>query len=474
MKLTRRNVLLGSGAVLLAGAGAITIPMALKPGSLQASTSRARPVRGQGTLPAQADVVIIGAGIMGVSTAFFLAEKGLSVVVCEKGQVAAEQSSRAYGQVTNFGLPQEVVELGQQSKMLWQGMNARIGQDTSYRAYGRVQAFKEESEVETAREWLAKAEAVAPDHAPIRSRFVEGEELAQLLPGAQSEWKTGYYQDDDGGMEPAFAAPAVAEGAMARGVTIVTECAVRGFETQGGAVSHVITEKGTVRAKALVVAGGSWSRLFLGNADINFPVLPVYLSQQRIAGVVGPPAVGAAGRVVWRREVDGSYSNGPRIMTAPILRDSFSLLFDFLPVLPEMLAGDTPLDMTLGSDLPRSFGIERSWRLDQQTPFERARIVAPTHNDGTLDAAFDWLKNEFPAFNAGRVIERWAGMVDVAKDEIPVISPVPNTQGLFVMGGFTFGLTQGLGAGELMADLVAGDVPKINAKNFELARITEG
>ncbi|WP_282567633.1 FAD-dependent oxidoreductase [Devosia sp. MC521] len=71
-------------------------------------------------------------------------------------------------------------------------------------------------------------------------------------------------------------------------------------------------------------------------------------------------------------------------------------------------------------------------------------------------------------------MERWGGMVDVAKDEIPVISPVPSTPGLFVMGGFTFGLTQGLGAGELMADLVAGDVPKINAKNFELARITVG
>src|SRR5690606_32639663 len=110
-----------------------------------------------------------------------------------------------------------------------------------------------------------------------------------------SKWKMGLYQDDDGGMEPAYAAPAVAEGALARGVTIVTECAVRGYETQGGTISHVVTEKGIVRTSSLVVAGGSWSRLFLGNAGINFPVLPVYLSQQRINGVEGPPAAGAAG-----------------------------------------------------------------------------------------------------------------------------------------------------------------------------------
>lgn len=471
MKITRRKFLIGTGALAAIGAGSVTIPMAMRPGTMQPVTSRARQVSGQAELPAEADVVIIGAGIMGVSTAFFLAERGLSVVVCEKGQIAGEQSSRAYGQVTNFGLPKEVVELGQHSKSLWRGMNSLIGQDTSYRDYGRVQAFQEDSEIEAAREWLAEAEAVAPAHAPIRARFVEGEELAAMLPGAQSDWKMGLYQDDDGGMEPAYAAPAIAEGALARGVTIVTECAVRGYETQGGAISHVVTEKGIVRTSSLVVAGGSWSRLFLGNAGIDFPVLPVYLSQQRINGVEGPPAAGAAGRVVWRKEIDGSYSNGPRFMTAPILRDSFALLGDFLPALPGMLMGDTPLDMTIGSDFPRSFQVERQWSLEEQSPFERAPIMAPTHNDGMLDESLGWLREEFPVFNQAQVIERWAGMVDVANDELPVVSPIRSTPGLFVMGGFTFGLTQGLGAGELMADLVTGSSPTIDPSNFDLQRI---
>ncbi|MFE3836168.1 NAD(P)/FAD-dependent oxidoreductase [Pseudogemmobacter sonorensis] len=474
MNVTRRNVLLGTAALAAVGGAAVMVPMAMRPGTMAPSTSRARPVAGQADLPPEADVVIVGAGIMGVATAFFLAEKGLSVVVCEKGGIACEQSSRAYGQVTNYGLPQEVVELGQHSKSLWRAMNARIGRDTSYRDYGRVQAFQQDSEIEAAREWLAGAEAAAPDHAPIRARFVEGAELAEMLPGAQSDWKMGLYQDDDGGMEPALAAPAVAEAAIARGVAIVTDCAVRGYETEAGAISHVVTEKGAIRTGALVVAGGTWSRLLLGNAGIGFPVLPVYLSQQRIGAVDGPPACGAVGRVVWRKEVDGSYSNGPRFMTAPILRDSFALLPDFLPALPGMLMGDTPLDMALGADLTRSFRVERQWRLDEQTPFERARIMAPTQNDGTLDESLGWLREEFPVFNQARVIERWAGTVDVARDQLPVIGPIRAVQGLFVMGGFTFGLTQGLGAGELMADLVAGTAPAIGPNHFELERITGG
>lgn len=465
-------MLLGTGAVVVVGGVAMTVPMLRRPGHMAPSVSRASPVAGDTELPAQADVVVVGAGIMGVATAYYLAEKGLSVVVCEKGLVAAEQSSRAYGQVTNWGQKEEVTALGQQSKLLWSGMNEKLGADTSYRAYGRVQAFEKDEDIEDAREWLQKAQAVAPAHAPLTGRFVEGAELAQLIPGAQSAWKQGLYIPDDGGMEPALAAPAVARGAQKLGVKIVTQCAVRGFETEAGSVSGVVTEKGLIKAKQVVVAGGTWSRLLLGNADINFPVLPVYLSQQRLSAVNGaPPAVGAAGMVVWRTEVDGSFSNGPRYMTAPVTRDSLVLLPGFATSLVGMLASETPLDFTLGKDFYHSFEVERRWAMNEVSPFESLRTMAPVHNDGTLDECLGWIREEFPVFQQSQPIERWAGTIDVASDQIPVISPVPAMPGLFVMGAFSFGLTQGLGAGQLMADLVTGSPTKIDAQPFQLGRL---
>ena len=450
----------------------MVVPMLRRPGHMEPSVSRADPVEGTfSDLPAQADVVVVGAGIMGVATAFFLAEKGLSVVVCEKGTVACEQSSRAYGQATNWGQKIEVTALGQQSMMLWRGMNEKLGADTSYRSYGRVQAFDKDEDIEAAREWLRDAQEAAPAHAPLNGRFVEGEELAKLIPGAQSTWKMGLYVPEDGGMEPALAAPAVARGALAKGVKIVTQCAVRGFETAAGVVSGVVTEKGVIQASRVVVAGGTWSRMLLGNADLELPILPVYLSQQRLSAVDGPPAVGAAGMVVWRKEVDGSYSNGPRYMTAPVTRDSFVLLPNFASSLVGMLASETPLDFTIGPDFYRSFQIERRWAMNEVSPFESRRTMAPVRNDGTLDDCLGWIREEFPIFQNSQPFERWAGTIDVAHDQIPIISPVTAMQGLFVMGGFTFGLTQGLGAGELMADLVTGAAPKIDPSPYRLDRL---
>src|SRR6202035_695627 len=87
----------------------------------------------------------------------------------------------------------------------------------------------------------------------------------------------------DGRAEPSHAPPAIAEGARDAGATILTECAVRGIETQAGRVSGVVTEKGRIACDAVVLAGGAWSRLFCGNAGIEFPQPKVLASVFRTA-----------------------------------------------------------------------------------------------------------------------------------------------------------------------------------------------
>ncbi|MFT8275261.1 NAD(P)/FAD-dependent oxidoreductase [Kerstersia gyiorum] len=470
MKITRRKLLIGAGAGVVVAGGAAVTPMLLRDNVLEATTSRALPVAGDDTLPASADVVIVGAGMIGVATALYLAERGLSVVICEKGVIAGEQSSRAYGQVTSYGLD-GVTELIQHSKYLWRGMNEKIGADTSYRTYGRVQACANDEDVAKAEAWLADAREHAPEHAPIRGRFLEGAELEERLPGARTPWKTAFLQEDDGSIEPAIGASMLARYVQTQGVKIVTNCAVRGFETEAGAVSGVITEKGPIRAKTVVVAGGYWSRLFCGNAGINLPLLPVYLSQQRISDVAGaPPACGHAGIVVWRKEVDGTYSNGPRYLTAPITRDSFALAADFLPTIGKHL-GLLHMDLALNRDFIRSFQTPSSWKMDEVTPFELARVTAPTPNNELLDTSLSWLRGEFPVFENAKVVERWGGVVNVANDLIPVISDIESVPGLFVSSGFDFGLTQGPAAGQLMADMITGETPKVDPKPFHLSRL---
>mgnify|MGYP001170024471 CR=1 FL=1 len=103
MKISRRKLLLGIGAAGVLAGGAAVIPMIRREGRFVTTQSRVPAVAGtEGALPDSADVVVIGAGLQGIMTAINLAEKGLNVVICEKGIVGGEQSGRAYSQIISY------------------------------------------------------------------------------------------------------------------------------------------------------------------------------------------------------------------------------------------------------------------------------------------------------------------------------------------------------------------------------------
>ncbi len=87
-------------------------------------------------LPARVDVVIIGGGIIGVSTALALVERGVSVALCEKGLIGAEQSARNWGWIRQMGRDPAELPLAIESLRIWRGMNARIGGETGFRQAG--------------------------------------------------------------------------------------------------------------------------------------------------------------------------------------------------------------------------------------------------------------------------------------------------------------------------------------------------
>src|SRR5471030_1621063 len=80
-------------------------------------------------LPERVDVVVIGGGIIGVSTALFLAEKGISVAVCEKGPIAGEQSSRNWGWCRATHRDLRELELSLESLKLWRELDRTLGID---------------------------------------------------------------------------------------------------------------------------------------------------------------------------------------------------------------------------------------------------------------------------------------------------------------------------------------------------------
>ena len=469
MAITRRKFLLGAGAVGVIGAGAAVAPMISREGHMIPTKSRALHVDGTaGPLPAESDAVIIGGGIQGIMTAINLRERGMTVTICEKGEVAGEQSGRAYSQIISYMTSPEIFPLHHYGKKLWRGMNEKIGADTSYRTQGRVQAIISEDELKSVEAWMASNANPGFD-ADLNVRLIRGEELAKRLPNAQTPWEIGGFEEDAGSVDPETGAPVLAEYAKKIGVKIFTNCAVRGIETAGGKISDVVTEKGSIKTSLVVLAGGIWSRLFMGNMGVDLPTLNVYLSQQRVSGVPGAPKgnVHLPNGIHFREQADGTYAVAPRIFTSSIVKDSILLGPKFAHLLA---GGELPLEFKLGVDFFNSFGIPTSWSMDEVTPFEKNRIVTASQNNEHLDAVFNKMKTEFPQFATSEVVERWGAIVAPTADEVPIISEVAEYPGLVINTATAWGMTESPAAGELTADLLTGKTPVIDPKAFSLAR----
>ena len=125
----------------------------------------------------------------------------------------------------------------------------------------------------------------------------------------------------------------------------------------------------------------------------------------------------------------------------------------------------------MGRRFIEEWRIPRRWPLDAASPFERVRVLDPAPTHSILDEARRNLARAFPVFANMQVVEQWGGLMDVTPDAVPVISPVEAVPGFFIASGFSgHGFGIGPGAGRLMADLVAGDTPVVDAAPFRLDR----
>src|SRR5215510_14992070 len=231
---------------------------------------RVDPVPADTQLPARADVVVIGGGIIGTSTAFFLAQKGVSVALCEKGHIAGEQSSRNWGFCRQQGRDPRELPLIVESLHIWRGIDRAIEGDTGFRQSGIVYLAEDEKAAAAHEKFLAYARPYQLD-----SRRIAGAELAALLPGAARQWPSALYTASDGRAEPQKAAPAIAAAVRRLGGRVLTDCAVRGLDTAAGRIAGVVTEKGIIACGSAVLAGGAWSRLFCRNLGVTLPQLKV-------------------------------------------------------------------------------------------------------------------------------------------------------------------------------------------------------
>lgn len=417
-----------------------------------------------GVIPKQVDVAIVGAGIIGISTAWALAKAGVRVAVFEKGTIGGEQSSRNWGWIRTVGRDHKELPLAMHAIDLWQQIQAR--QDVGYRQTGVAYLGETQADMDGYRKWLDKALPLG-----VPAQLLQRDQLPNLFGTASARpWIGALHCPVDGVAEPELATKAIARLAIEAGALVFENTAVRGLDRQAGVTSGVVTEQGRVAANAVVLAGGAWSRLFCGNTGVSFPQLKVHASVLRTTPIDAGLDLAVNGKdFTCRKRADGGYSVSQLgASVADLTPDSIRLCRQFFPA---WLSEKKYLKLRVGKRFVDELMMPTRFGNDRPTPFEAHRMLDPAPGMKSIGVALDKLKQAFPEFQAAEVAHAWAGFIDVTPDAIPVISPVDNVPGFFLASGFSgHGFGIGPAAGALMADLVQGNQPLVDPHPFRLSK----
>ena len=425
------------------------------------------PIAFRDELPQSADVVVIGGGVAGISTAWFLAKRGVDVLVLEKGRVAGEQSSRNWGWIRKQARDADELPIVIESQEIWAGLAEAIGEDVGFARRGAAYLADTESQLAKHEEWLE----IAQQH-QLDTRLLTSSEVEALIPGLPGRYAGGLHTPSDARAEPFLAVPALARAVRRAGGRIIENCAVRGIEFETGAVSGIVTEHGLVRTQAAVCACGAWSSLLLRHVGLDLPQLTFRATVARTApapdfydGNASAPGFG------FRRRQDGGYT-----VSAAGTNDHFVGLdsFRYFPRFLHILKANTGnlqlrFDRLLGRMKPQA------WRDDEESPFERDRVMNPPPSDRALRRLNEVIRKRAPALDGIPLVESWAGMIDMTPDVVPVLDEVDDRAGLFVATGFSgHGFGIGPGAGRVMASLVLGESPGHDLTRFRFSRFHDG
>ncbi len=433
--------------------------------------SEADPIQFPGPPPKRSDVVIIGGGVIGVTTALYLAEKGVQVTLLEKGRIAAEQSSRNWGWIRQQGRDADELPIVIEACRLWKQISEECGEDIGLQQTGVTYLANAEKDIDGFENFMK----IARQHG-IDTRLLSSAETASLIPGMSRKFHGAMTTPSDMRAEPWLAVPALARLAARKGVTIVENCAARTLDISAGRVSGVWTEAGLIEASNVLVAGGAWSSLLLRKHGISIPQLSV---RSTVAATEPMPEVHAGAavddHVAFRRRQDGGYTLAPGGGSALYIGpDAFRHAIKYLPALFDNPFGLRYLPAA-PSGYPDAWSTPRDWTAETISPFERMRVLNPAPSQTGLRSVVREFERLFPSAGPVRLKASWAGMIDAMPDVVPVVDRVQSIEGLSIatgMSGHGFGI--GPGIGRIVADLIQGNAVGHDLSRFRLSRFSDG
>jgi heterotetrameric sarcosine oxidase gamma subunit len=224
---------------------------------------------GNKALPKQADVVIIGGGIVGCSIAYHLTKIGITnVVVLERQQLTSGTTWHAAGLVGQLRASRNLTELAKYTADLFEGLEKETGQATGFKQNGSISMALNDGRLEE----LLRGASMAKNFG-LEVQVISTAEIKERVPHYNiAGVKGGVFLPKDGQVNPIDVTQALATGARSRGAQVFENVKVTRIITSEGKATGVETTAGTITADKVVMATGMWSRELGRSVGVNIPL----------------------------------------------------------------------------------------------------------------------------------------------------------------------------------------------------------
>jgi sarcosine oxidase subunit beta len=370
-----------------------------------------------------ADVVIVGGGIMGAATAFFLRKRGVSVILLECGLIGQQASGVNFGNVRRSGRHLEQLPLSNRSHAIWGKLKELIGDDAEFVASGQIRVGYNQAHADRLEKYAHDAKAYGLD-----LELFSGRKLRERFPLLGPEVMLASLSPHDGQANPRLAAPAFGRAAVREGAQVFENTEIVDIEKDGEDFRVSAADGRIFRAPAVLVTAGAWG----GRISAKFGE-PVPMDPRGPQMAVTEPV---------------PYAISPVISVSS---ENFQEVIYFRQVKRGNVVfggcGRGPADLDT-----------------------RRASVLPEHTLRQLTQ----LQRVVPALNRLSIIRVWSGIEGVMQDDNPVIGPSGRVPGLFYAFGFCgSGFQLGPGVGEVMAELIHTGATTTPIEPFHIARFSK-
>ena len=366
-----------------------------------------------------ADVIVIGSGVIGCAAAYYMAKKGMSVLVLDQDEsVGNGGSSRNGGGVRQSGRdPRELPLAIYGVENVWPTLSDELGVDVEYHKEGNLRLGKTETHKQILTGLTEKAVACG-----LNVRMIDAEEVRKINPYLSEEVTCASWCPTDGHANPLTTTLGFYKNARALGVVFHMGEKVVKLEKVHGKLRRVSTKTTVYEADQVLVAAGYASRFLTQTVGIDVP-----MREELIEALVTEAEPKMFPQMLGTADADfyGHQTN----------HGSF------------VFGGATGMESTV---------------LDNGTN-RTSSLTAPCICRGIMKYV--------PKLADAKIVRTWAGYEDLSIDGIPVISKVEEVPGLLLACGFTghgFGISPVVG--QLLAQLAAGETPMLSLQEFRYDR----